>query len=164
MTSCSLRNVLLIRYATSKGYDVLSQINPGDGFWVNALQAFTFNSFATPTLTSTFPTTITGVNGTISATLTSDVNSLAYFAIVESTSTAPTAPQLIAGKNASNVAYSNKGKVLLSAGTPFTSSLSISTLIGTAPFKLYLTLVNTQDAARYSQVFSADLSYPVPSY
>lgn len=31
-------------YAANKGYEVLSQISPGDGFWVNSLQAFTFST------------------------------------------------------------------------------------------------------------------------
>jgi len=30
-------------YATGKGYGILSSINPGEGFWVNALQAFSVN-------------------------------------------------------------------------------------------------------------------------
>lgn len=34
-------NGSLATYASSKGYDVLTTINPGDGFWVNALQPHT---------------------------------------------------------------------------------------------------------------------------
>ena len=36
----SLAGQALIDYATSKGYDVLSSINGGEGFWVNASSAF----------------------------------------------------------------------------------------------------------------------------
>jgi hypothetical protein len=33
----------LASYAAGKGYDVLTNINPGEGFWVNAAQPFTVN-------------------------------------------------------------------------------------------------------------------------
>ena len=39
--SPSLTGTALRDYATSKGYDVLTTINSGDGFWVNAKTAFT---------------------------------------------------------------------------------------------------------------------------
>ncbi len=37
----SLSSTELAAYAGNKGYDVLTTINPGDGFWVNAAQPFT---------------------------------------------------------------------------------------------------------------------------
>ncbi len=38
--SPSLTSLELADYAAAKGYEVLASINPGDGFWVNSLQAF----------------------------------------------------------------------------------------------------------------------------
>jgi len=39
----SMDSTALAAYAQNKGYDVLTNINPGDGFWVNAAQQATFN-------------------------------------------------------------------------------------------------------------------------
>jgi len=39
----SMDAATLQSYTTGKGYGILSSINPGEGFWVNALQAFSVN-------------------------------------------------------------------------------------------------------------------------
>jgi hypothetical protein len=45
----------LATYAATKGYDVLSTVNGGEGFWVNALSAFTIQlPVGTPVVSSSF--------------------------------------------------------------------------------------------------------------
>lgn len=48
----SLAGQQLTDYATGKGYDVMATINGGEGFWVNAKQAFTAQLLAGPTMTA----------------------------------------------------------------------------------------------------------------
>jgi hypothetical protein len=53
----------LADYATGKGYDVLTTINGGDGFWVNAKTAFTAQLPAGTAITSaSFQTMASGWN------------------------------------------------------------------------------------------------------
>jgi len=49
----SLVGPALTDYATSKGYDVLTTLNGGEGFWVNATTAFTAQLPAGTAITST---------------------------------------------------------------------------------------------------------------
>jgi len=59
----SLIGSALTDYASSKGYDVVSTINGGEGFWVNATIAFTANLPAGTAITSTsFQTMAPGWN------------------------------------------------------------------------------------------------------
>jgi hypothetical protein len=47
----------LASYATSKGYQVLTDLQPGDGYWINAKSSITFNDFAAaPTKLGIFET------------------------------------------------------------------------------------------------------------
>ena len=57
--SPSLSAVDLKAYASSKGYRVLGQISPGDGYWVNAYKAFSVDAQIS---SSTMPTLVTGWN------------------------------------------------------------------------------------------------------
>lgn len=51
----SLVGQALADYASSKGYDILSEVGPGEGFWVNAKTAHTvIQSGASPVLSSAF--------------------------------------------------------------------------------------------------------------
>ena len=53
----------MVDYATSKGYDVLTTINGGEGFWVNATSAFSAQLPAGTTIASTsFQTMASGWN------------------------------------------------------------------------------------------------------
>jgi hypothetical protein len=47
----------LASYATGKGYQVLTDLQPGDGYWINVKSSITFNDFATaPTKLGIFET------------------------------------------------------------------------------------------------------------
>jgi hypothetical protein len=53
--SPSLSSAALSSYASNQGYEVLSTINPGDGFWINAATAFTLQMpTGTPILASSY--------------------------------------------------------------------------------------------------------------
>jgi hypothetical protein len=59
----SLTSVDLAAYATEKNYDVLTTINGGEGFWVNAKTVFSIQSLIGTAISSTsFADRLTGTN------------------------------------------------------------------------------------------------------
>ena len=112
-----------------------------------------------PNLTPSFSGSITPPGNTISFTLTSDVTATAYYVILPSTSSIPSATQIIAGKDANNVTASISGSGAMSAGV--TKSFSGIALAYSSNYVLYLTATNIADAKQIASVSSATITTDV---
>lgn len=109
-----------------------------------------------PDVTTSFSGSITPSGNTISFTLTPDVTSTAYYVILRSTSSVPSAAQIIAGKDANNAGVQLSGSGAMSAGV--TKSFSGIGLAYSSNYVLYLTATNIADPTKTSNVLSASIS------
>lgn len=115
-----------------------------------------------PTLTLS-NSTLNSINGTITATITSDITATGYYRAVVSTGSVPTASQIISNPDLGACCYNGgsgviftSGSVSLTAGIP--AQVSITGLSTNASYTLYFTATNSYDTSKVSQVVTEPIS------
>ena len=115
-----------------------------------------------PTLTLS-NSTLNSINGTITATITSDITATGYYRAVVSTGSVPTASQIISNPDLGACCYNGgsgviftSGSVSLTAGIP--AQVSITGLSINASYTLYFTATNSYDTSKVSQVVTEPIS------
>jgi hypothetical protein len=108
-----------------------------------------------PVLSSTFPITLTPSNNTTTFSVTTDVSGTGYWVVLPIAATAPTASQVIAGKDSLGTSVSLSGSAAFTGGTSRT--YSITGLAYQTAYKLYFVASNALDTSKVTAVNSADL-------
>ncbi len=114
-----------------------------------------------PVISSSFPSTLTPNNKSISFSVTSDVSGTGYWILTAQSATAPTAAQVIAGNDGSWSVPPLKGSAAFSAGV--SKDIVISNLKYGELYRLYFVGVNAFDTSKITSVLTSDVSAEYPT-
>lgn len=116
-----------------------------------------------PVLSGTFPTSLTPSSNAASFSVTTDVSGTGYWVVLPNAASAPSAAQVIAGKDSSGTAVTLSGSATVTGGTAKT--FSITGLAYQTAYKLYFVANNGLDTSKVSSVYTATIpiEYAVPS-
>jgi len=112
-----------------------------------------------PNLTTTATSPVASATGSATLPITSDVTGTGYW-VVLSSGAAPTAAQVIAGTDSSNVAASIKGNTQMTGGSA--ASVGVSGLAYSTSYTLYFAANNLSDTTKVSQVLSLTIQTGPP--
>ena len=105
---------------------------------------------------SSFPATITPTAQVASFTAQSDVSATGYWVVLPAADAAPTAAQILAGKDSTNSAVTLSGSATMSGGTA--KLFSITGLAYATDYKVYFAAKNAGDATKVTAVSTATMS------
>ena len=108
-----------------------------------------------PVLSGIFPASLTPSSNAISFSVTTDVSGTGYWVVLPSTATAPTAAQVVAGKDSSGTAVSLSGSAAFTGGT--SKTYSITGLAYQTAYKLYFVANNALDITKISSITVIEL-------
>ena len=112
-----------------------------------------------PNLTTTATSPVASATGSATLPITSDVTGTGYWVVLAS-GAAPTAAQVIAGTDSSNVAASIKGNTQMTGGSA--ASVGVSGLAYSTSYTLYFASNNLSDTTKVSQVLSVTIQTGPP--
>lgn len=134
---------------------------------VNASQASKVSEVATssvttapepkaPVLTGSIPSTLTQTQHATSFSLTSDVTAIGYWVVLPSTATAPTAAQIVEGKDVSGNSIALAGNAAMSGGT--VKSFTLSGMSYGQTYKAYFVATNAADNTKITNILNATIA------
>jgi hypothetical protein len=111
--------------------------------------------YETPTI-SNLPASLNQLNHSATLSVTSSVTGTGYWVVFPSSASAPTAAQIVAGKNASNATYDLSGSVALTGGVA--TSIAINGMAYQTAYKLYFVATNGADSSKVSAIASTNIT------